>query len=217
MGVVFTSLFALGVILIQLWGPRAHLDADCVLYGDILYTWDRRVLLLGHYVPRALLSLIPAAILTLGFIALLWKELKIVYQIGVLKLHDHIPIVKDDTADYKTSLIEVIRGDSSAHLHLLLSIGAILAPLKPVVYFEYGQHSMNCRPSKSCWPSKGCRLFFYPQRCFCIIVALIQLRLPLRLIEDNRNPSLESYCKCPPTVVDIALATYQHIEEVREF
>lgn len=78
MGVVFTSLFALGVILIQLWGPRAHLDADCVLYGDILYTWDRRVLLLGHSVPRALLSLIPAAILTLGFIALLWKELKIV-------------------------------------------------------------------------------------------------------------------------------------------
>jgi manganese/zinc/iron transport system permease protein len=78
MGVVFTSLFALGVILIQLWGPRAHLDADCVLYGDILYTWDRRVLLLGQYVPRALLSLIPAATLTMGFIALLWKELKIV-------------------------------------------------------------------------------------------------------------------------------------------
>lgn len=78
MGVVFTSLFALGVILIQLWGPRAHLDADCVLYGDILYTWDRRVLLLGQYVPRALLSLIPAAIFTLGFITLLWKELKIV-------------------------------------------------------------------------------------------------------------------------------------------
>ena len=78
MGVVFTSLFALGVILIQLWGPRAHLDADCVLYGDLLYTWDRRVLLLGHYVPRALLAIVPAAILTVGFIALLWKELKIV-------------------------------------------------------------------------------------------------------------------------------------------
>jgi manganese/zinc/iron transport system permease protein len=78
MGVVFTSLFALGVILIQLWGPRAHLDADCVLYGDILYTWDRRVPVLGHYVPRALLSIVPAALLTVGFIALLWKELKIV-------------------------------------------------------------------------------------------------------------------------------------------
>jgi manganese/zinc/iron transport system permease protein len=78
MGVVFTSLFALGVILIQLWGSRAHLDADCVLYGDILFTWDRRVLLFGQYVPRALLSLVPAAILTLGFIALFWKELKIV-------------------------------------------------------------------------------------------------------------------------------------------
>ncbi|MGI8981505.1 MAG: metal ABC transporter permease [Pirellulaceae bacterium] len=78
MGVVFTSLFALGVILIQLWGPRAHLDADCVLYGDILYTWDRRVLLFGQYVPRALLAIVPAAVLTVGFIALLWKELKIV-------------------------------------------------------------------------------------------------------------------------------------------
>lgn len=78
MGVVFTSLFALGVILIQLWGPRAHLDADCVLYGDILFTMDRKVPLWGHYVPRALLALIPAAVLTVGFIALLWKELKIV-------------------------------------------------------------------------------------------------------------------------------------------
>ena len=78
MGVVFTSLFALGVILIQLWGRNADLDADCVLYGDILFTWDRKVLFFGNYVPRALLSLIPAAILTVGFIALLWKELKIV-------------------------------------------------------------------------------------------------------------------------------------------
>jgi len=35
MGVVFTTLFALGMILIRQALDHVHLDADCVLYGDI--------------------------------------------------------------------------------------------------------------------------------------------------------------------------------------
>jgi manganese/zinc/iron transport system permease protein len=36
-GVTFTSLFALGVILISLYAGQVDLDLDCVLYGEIAY------------------------------------------------------------------------------------------------------------------------------------------------------------------------------------
>lgn len=37
-GVTFTWLFALGIILISLFAGRVDLDQDCVLYGEIAYT-----------------------------------------------------------------------------------------------------------------------------------------------------------------------------------
>lgn len=38
LGVVFTSMFALGLLLIRLFAGRAHLDPDCVLYGNLEMT-----------------------------------------------------------------------------------------------------------------------------------------------------------------------------------
>ena len=35
LGVVFTSMFALGLLLIRLFANRAHIDSDCVLYGNL--------------------------------------------------------------------------------------------------------------------------------------------------------------------------------------
>lgn len=77
MGVVFTSLFALGVILITRAAAHADLDAGCVLYGLIEFVPLDTVPVLGIEVPRAMITLAFALLLTLGFIALLWKELKI--------------------------------------------------------------------------------------------------------------------------------------------
>jgi manganese/zinc/iron transport system permease protein len=37
-GVVFTGLFALGVVLITAFAAQTDLDQDCVLYGEIAYT-----------------------------------------------------------------------------------------------------------------------------------------------------------------------------------
>ncbi|MBC8348085.1 MAG: metal ABC transporter permease [Verrucomicrobia bacterium] len=34
-GIVFTTLFAVGVVVISIWLDNVHLDADCVLYGEI--------------------------------------------------------------------------------------------------------------------------------------------------------------------------------------
>ena len=36
-GVTFTSLFAIGVVLVSVYGSQVDLDLDCVLYGEIAY------------------------------------------------------------------------------------------------------------------------------------------------------------------------------------
>ncbi len=78
MGVVFTSLFALGVVMIAIFGPRVDLDLDCVLYGLLeLVTLDT-VPIFGIEMPRAMVSLAAVLLLTLVFVAAFWKELKIV-------------------------------------------------------------------------------------------------------------------------------------------
>lgn len=78
MGVVFTSLFALGVVMLVKVGARVDLDVDCVLFGLIDYAWLNTRPLLGHEVPRDLVSLVGVLVATLLFIGLLWKELKLV-------------------------------------------------------------------------------------------------------------------------------------------
>ncbi|HEY4307922.1 MAG TPA: metal ABC transporter permease [Pirellulales bacterium] len=76
-GVVFTSLFALGVILIKRYGQGVDLDPDCVLYGQIDLVEFYTVPLWGYEVPRALVSILPVLLLNIAVIVVLWKELKI--------------------------------------------------------------------------------------------------------------------------------------------
>jgi ABC-type Mn2+/Zn2+ transport system permease subunit len=78
LGVVFTTLFALGVIMLQFWASRAHIDAECVLYGQLEYAWNMTELVFGMPVPRVLLALLPALAGVAGLVMLMWKELKIV-------------------------------------------------------------------------------------------------------------------------------------------
>lgn len=77
MGAVFTSLFALGVILIKRYGHAVDLDADCVLNGLIEYVAFHQISLAGVEVPRALVSIGPVLLLNVAFILLFWKELLI--------------------------------------------------------------------------------------------------------------------------------------------
>lgn len=77
-GVTFTALFAIGVVLIALFAGMVHLDLDHVLYGEIAYapwdTWSLGGLNLG---PRALWTMGLIFLVDLGVIALWFKELKI--------------------------------------------------------------------------------------------------------------------------------------------
>ena len=77
MGVVFTSLFALGVILIKRDGQGVDLDPDCVLYGQIEYVELNTVMVWGYELPRALMSIGPVMLVDLAVILVLWKELKL--------------------------------------------------------------------------------------------------------------------------------------------
>jgi len=77
MGVVFTSLFAVGVIIISSPALRdAHLD-DCILVGLLDVVSLETATMAGMTVPRTLLTLLPMLLVVLLFVGLFWKELKI--------------------------------------------------------------------------------------------------------------------------------------------
>lgn len=78
MGVVFTSLFAIGVILITRVASQADLDPGCVLYGLIEFAPLDTIPVFGREVPRTVQTLGPTLLIALTFVALFWKELKIV-------------------------------------------------------------------------------------------------------------------------------------------
>lgn len=81
MGVVFTSLFALGLVMMKVAHDLRYidLDPDCVLYGAIVstpmpqYMWR----LAGMDVPRVVVVLSVVVLINLLFVIVFYKELKI--------------------------------------------------------------------------------------------------------------------------------------------
>lgn len=55
-GVVFTTLFALGVVIVALAPAGTHLDAGCVLHGDLAFLPFDTVPVAGVEIPRAFLT-----------------------------------------------------------------------------------------------------------------------------------------------------------------
>jgi manganese/zinc/iron transport system permease protein len=75
-GIVFTSLFALGVVLISAYAGQVDLDMECVLYGEIVTTPLDTLWWNGQDIgPRAVWILSGVLILNLLFVGLLYKEL----------------------------------------------------------------------------------------------------------------------------------------------
>ena len=77
MGVVFTSLFAIGLILIVRALDHVDLDPGCVLYGAIEAVPMQKTSVLGMSVPRAVAVLAPMLLINGLFVLLFYKELKI--------------------------------------------------------------------------------------------------------------------------------------------
>lgn len=76
-GVTFTWLFAIGVILVTYYTGDAHIDQDCILYGEIAYVPIDLVYLADGTVlgPRALIIMSIVLLLVIAFIVIGYKEL----------------------------------------------------------------------------------------------------------------------------------------------
>ena len=78
LGIVFTVLFSIGVILIAGFAGQIDLDQECVLYGEIAYTpWDTFIVGGTNLGPRAFWILGAVFIFNIIFISLFFKQLKI--------------------------------------------------------------------------------------------------------------------------------------------
>jgi len=76
-GLVFPALFSLAVILISRFARGVHLDVDAVLLGELAFAPFDRVTLFGLDLPHALVTMSVILALTVAFITLFYKELKL--------------------------------------------------------------------------------------------------------------------------------------------
>ena len=77
MGVVFTTLFALGLILIRQAADHVDLDPGCVLYGAIELTPLDTYLWFGWEIPRSAVTTAVMLLINTLFVIIFFKELKI--------------------------------------------------------------------------------------------------------------------------------------------
>lgn len=77
MGVVFTSLFALGLVMIVQAADHVDLDPGCVLFGAIEFTPLDTTSIAGIEVPRAVVVLGAVTLINAIFVVLFFKELKL--------------------------------------------------------------------------------------------------------------------------------------------
>ncbi len=71
-GVVFTTFFAVGVVLISLYASRVDLDPGCVLHGILELAAADTVSILGVMVPRPLVNGLVALAVVVAFLAATW-------------------------------------------------------------------------------------------------------------------------------------------------
>jgi manganese/zinc/iron transport system permease protein len=77
MGVVFTTLFALGLTMIVRAADSVDLDPGCVLYGAIELTWLDTIRVGSFELPRVVLTLSIVAVLNAAFVTVFFKELRL--------------------------------------------------------------------------------------------------------------------------------------------
>lgn len=77
MGVTALALFSVGVLVLTNQAHDVHIDASCVLFGEIEYIPLVTTRLAGLDVPQVLPTMLTALVGVLAFITVFWKELKL--------------------------------------------------------------------------------------------------------------------------------------------
>jgi manganese/zinc/iron transport system permease protein len=93
-GVVFTALFAIGVVLVSLYTRQVDLDLDCVLYGEIAYApWNTLTVGGVDIGPKAVWGVGATFLLNLTVIGLFYKQFKITAFDPAMAAAVGIPVV----------------------------------------------------------------------------------------------------------------------------
>ena len=75
-GVTFTWLFAIGIVLISVFAGNVDIDPDCVLYGEIAYVPLDMISVLGISIPQAVLSMGTVLLCTIGILTIGYTHFK---------------------------------------------------------------------------------------------------------------------------------------------
>ncbi len=76
-GLVYPFLFAVAVVLINVFARNVHIDTDAVLLGEIGFSWLDTTLIGSVRVPSTLLTLGVVTVLNTLFVTVFYKELKV--------------------------------------------------------------------------------------------------------------------------------------------
>lgn len=78
LGIVFAGMFSAGILLVSLNLKNVHFHADCIIDGDMTMAPLNTLELGGRsFGPKAFVVMSLMLVLTLGFVAACWKELKL--------------------------------------------------------------------------------------------------------------------------------------------
>jgi manganese/zinc/iron transport system permease protein len=127
-GVTFTWLFAIGVILVSALTGQVDLDQECVLYGEIAYVpWDVWVLPSGASLgPRAIWIMGAALLINATWIVTSYKELKICAFDPGLAASLGIPVAAFHYALMAATSITVVTAFES--VGAILVVGLLVGP-----------------------------------------------------------------------------------------
>lgn len=92
-GVVFTALFAIGVILVSLFTRQVHIDLDHVLYGEIAYAPWNILTMFGVGLPQSVWLVGSILLVNIVVIIMFYKQLKICAFDPVMAAALGIPVV----------------------------------------------------------------------------------------------------------------------------
>jgi len=118
-GMTFTTLFALGVVLITYWSDKVDLDQECVLYGEIAFVPFNTWTLAGH-------SMGPIALWSSGILLLLVLIYTFAGYKGLLMSsfnEDYAAVLGIGVGAWNLSLMSMV---SVATVISFESVGAIL-------------------------------------------------------------------------------------------
>lgn len=76
-GLVYPLLFAVAVLLINIFARNVHIDQDAVLLGEIGFVWIDTMPLGALEIPRALVTMSVVTVVNLLFVIFFFKELKL--------------------------------------------------------------------------------------------------------------------------------------------